>query len=96
MLDNINLEEYDMYTQDTESILNINFMKLGYASGGKFSIEKGLLLRYYKISNKSSEEVVEEYITFHYNTEDYYIYVLEKITTEEIKRNTKIILTNEI
>lgn len=96
MLDNINLEEYDMYTQDTESILNTNFMKLGYASGGKFSIEKGLLLRYYKISNKSSEEVVEEYITFHYNTEDYYIYVLEKITTEEIKRNTKIILTNEI
>ena len=30
-LDNINLEEYDLYTQDTETILNKKFMGEGYA-----------------------------------------------------------------
>lgn len=33
-LDNIKLEEYDLYTQDTETILNKKFMEEGYAVGG--------------------------------------------------------------
>ena len=32
-LDNIKLEEYDLYTQDTETILNKKFMEGGIVTG---------------------------------------------------------------
>ena len=93
-LDNIKLEEYDLYTQDTETILNKKFMEEGYAVGGVTRFGNELFLKYYKVTNRPNTEekynvVIEENITFQYETKDYTIYVLKNIHQERITREVK-------
>ena len=100
-LDNIKLEEYDLYTQDTETILNKKFMEEGYAVGGVTRFGSELFLKYYKITNRPNTEekyntVIEENITFQYETKDYTIYVLKNIHQERITREVKGISLEEI
>ena len=100
-LDNINLEEYDLYTQDTESILNKKFMEEGYAVGGVTRFGNELFLKYYKVTNRPNTKekynvVIEENITFQYETKDYTIYVLKNIHQERITREVKGISLEEI
>ena len=95
-LDNINLEEYDLYTQDTETILNKKFMEEGYAVGGVTRYGNDLFLKYYKVTNRPNNEekyntVIEENTTFQYETKDYTFYVLKNIHQEQIIRRVKII-----
>lgn len=100
-LDNIKLEEYDLYTQDTETILNKKFMESGYAVGGVTRFGNELFLKYYKVTNRPNTEekynvVIEENITFQYETKDYTIYVLKNIHQERITREVKSISLGEI
>ena len=93
-LDNINLEEYDLYTQDTETILNKKFMGEGYAVGGITRFGNELFLKYYKVTNRPNKEekynvVIEENIVFQYETKDYTIYVLKNIHQERVTREVK-------
>lgn len=95
-LGNIKLEEYDLYTQDTETILNRKFMENGFAVGGVMRFGNDLFLKYYRIFNKPNNEegyneVTEESITFQYETKDYTFYVLKNIHQEQIIRRVKII-----
>ena len=100
-LENIKLEEYDLYTQDTETILNRKFMENGFAVGGVTRFGNDLFLKYYRIFNKPNTEekynvVVEENITFQYETKDYTMYVLKNIHQERITREVKGISLEEI
>ena len=100
-LDNIKLEEYDLYTQDTETILNKKFMEEGYAVGGVTRFGNELFLKYYKVTNRPNTEekynvVIEENITFQYETKDYTIYVLKNIHQERITREVKGISLEEV
>ena len=100
-LGNIKLEEYDLYTQDTETILNRKFMENGFAIGGITRFGNDLFLKYYRIINKPNNEeryneVIEESIIFQYETKDYTIYVLKNIHQEQIIRKVKIINLEEI
>ena len=100
-LHNIKLEEYDLYTRDTESILNKKFMEEGYAVGGVTRYGNDLFLKYYRILNNPNNEdkyntVIEENIVFQYETKDYTIYVLKNIHQERITREVKNISLEEI
>lgn len=97
----IKLEEYDLYTQDTETILNRKFMSNGFMNGGVIKFGNELFLRYYRLSNRPSEyenvnEVIEEAIILQYETNDFIYYVLKNINEEIVTRKSKRIELEEI
>ena len=85
-LGNIKLEELDMYSLETESWFNIEFLSNGFLVGNKMLSENSIILRYYQIINKDKNVVEENYLTLQYDTKDYLIYVLTKVTKEKTTR----------
>lgn len=85
-LGNIKLEELDMYSLETETWLNKEFMSNGFLVGNKMLSENSIILRYYQIINKDKNVVEENYLTLQYDTKDYLIYVLNKVTKEKTTR----------
>lgn len=85
-LGNIKLEELDMYSLETETWLNREFMNNGFLVGNKMLSENSIILRYYQIINKDKNVVEENYLTLQYDTKDYLIYVLNKVTKEKTTR----------
>jgi hypothetical protein len=84
-LNNIKLEEFDMYTFDTEILLNKNMLESGFTVGGRMNYNNEILLKYYKIEY-NDKKVIEKNIIFQYETKDGVIYVLKNISKELITR----------
>lgn len=94
-LDNIKLDELDMFTFETEILLNSQMINKGFNVGNKMIIGNDVFLKYYKIDNVSKNKVVENNIVFQYKTKDMVIYILKEITTEQVTREIKNIKYNE-
>lgn len=84
-LNNIKLEEFDMYTFDTEILLNKNMLENGFTVGGRMNYNNEILLKYFKIEY-DDKKVIEKNIIFQYETKDGVIYVLKNISKELITR----------
>ncbi len=84
-LNNIKLEEFDMYTFDTEILLNKNMLENGFIVGGRMNYNNEILLKYFKIEY-DDKKVIEKNIIFQYETKDGVIYVLKNISKELITR----------
>lgn len=84
-IDNIKLEEFDMYTFDTEILLNKNMLENGFTVGGRMNYNNEILLKYFKIEY-DDKKVIEKNIIFQYETKDGVIYVLKNISKELITR----------
>lgn len=84
-IDNIKLEEFDMYTFDTEILLNKNMLENGFTVGGRMNYNNEILLKYYKV-DYDNNKVIEKNIIFQYETKDSVIYVLKNISKELITR----------
>lgn len=87
-LDNIKLEEFDMYTFDTEVLLNKGMLKNGFIVGNRMNFNNEILLKYYKIEY-DDKKVIEKNVIFQYETKDGVIYVLKNISKELITREVE-------
>lgn len=87
-LDNIKIEEYDMYTFDTEVLLNKGMLKNGFIVGNRMNFNNEILLKYYKIEY-DDKKVIEKNVIFQYETKDGVIYVLKNISKELITREVE-------
>lgn len=94
-IDNIKLEEFDMYTFDTEILLNKNMIENGFTVGGKMNYNNEILLKYYKIEY-DDKKVIEKNIVFQYETKDGVIYVLKNISKELITREMEKVEVDKI
>lgn len=94
-IDNIKLEEFDMYTFDTEILLNKNMLENDFTVGGKMSYNNEILLKYYKIEY-DDKKVIEKNIVFQYETKDGVIYVLKNISKELITREMEKVEVDKI
>lgn len=88
-LDNIKLEEFDMYTLNTETIINGKMISNGFNVGAKMVIGNDVFLKYYKIENSNGNVVVEKNIVMQYRSDDMFIYILKDITKEQITREVE-------
>lgn len=91
-LDNIKLEEFDMYTLNTETIINGKMIENGFNVGTKMVVGNDIFLKYYRIENNDKDKggtVIEKNIVMQYKTDDMYIYILKDITMEQITREVK-------
>lgn len=88
-LDNIKLDEFDMYTLNTETILNGQMISNGFNVGAKMVIGNDVFLKYYKIENSNGNVVIEKNIVMQYKSNDMFIYILKDITKEQITREVE-------
>lgn len=88
-LDNIKLDEFDMYTLNTETILNGQMISNGFNVGTKMVVGNDVFLKYYRIENNNNGNVVEKNIVMQYRSDDMYIYILKDITKEQITREVE-------
>ena len=94
-IDNIKLEEFDMYTFDTEILLNKSMLENGFTVGGRMNYNNEILLKYYKIEY-DNKKVIEKNIMFQYETKDGVIYVLKNISKELITREMEKVEVDKI
>ena len=94
-IDNIKLEEFDMYTFDTEILLNKSMLENGFTVGGRMNYNNEILLKYYKIEY-DDKKVIEKNIMFQYETKDGVIYVLKNISKELITREMEKVEVDKI
>ena len=94
-IDNIKLEEFDMYTFDTEILLNKSMLENGFTVGGRMNYNNEILLKYYKI-DYDNNKVIEKNIVFQYETKDGVIYVLKNISKELITREMEKVEVDKI
>lgn len=88
-LDNIKLDELDMFTFETEILLNSQMINNGFNVGAKMVIGNDVFLKYYKIENSNSNVVIEKNIVMQYRSDDMFIYILKDITKEQITREVE-------
>lgn len=88
-LDNIKLDEFDMYTLNTEIILNGQMISNGFNVGTKMVVGNDVFLKYYRIENNNNGNVIEKNIVMQYRSDDMYIYILKDITKEQITREVE-------
>lgn len=88
-LDNIKLDEFDMFTYETETIMNSQMIGNGFNVGNKMNVGNDIFIKYYKIENQGNSKVVEKNVILQYKTKDNFIYILDSITKEMITRETE-------
>lgn len=94
-LDNIKLEEFDMYTFDTEVLLNKGMLKNDFIVGNRMNFNNEILLKYYKIEY-DEKKVIEKNVIFQYETKDGVVYVLKAISKELITREMEKVEVDKI
>ncbi len=94
-IDNIKLEEFDMYTFDTEILLNKSMLENGFTVGGRMNYSNEILLKYYKV-DYDNNKVIEKNIIFQYETKDGIIYILKNISKELITREMEKVEVDKI